>query len=101
MSIAVAGVCGNGRCLEVQNEIAAEADPRKEEHEYGNQYRRSAAIVRLLFEEVGVAHRYDFIDRSTLGTSRSFSSVISHSSTIAALARPAIMFHGNCCCFTL
>ena len=101
MTIATAGVRSGSCRLEVQNEIAAKADPGKEEHEDGYQYRRSAAIGSLLFEEVGIAHRYDFIDRSTLGTSRSFSSVISHSSTIAALARPEIMFHGNCCCFTL
>src|SRR5687767_12983934 len=85
---------------EVSSEVPPEADPREERQEAGDQQDRSPAIDALLLEEVVLAH-LTFIERSTWGTARSPSSVISHSSTVSARASPATSRVGNCCCRTL
>src|SRR5690606_2017378 len=92
------------RLQQVQADVTAEADPREEEDEAEQEPTRLAPVGLLLAEQVArsVHHRRDQpIEMSTLGTSRSPGSVISHSSAGVALARPATRLVGNCCCATL
>ena len=63
----------------------------------------AAAVGLLLGEEVGlVAHGVGLVvERSTVGTARSVSSVICHSSAGEALARPATSMVGKVACRVL
>ena len=86
----------------VEDPVAAEAEPGEERDENDDEPARAAPVGGLLLEEVRrLADGYFPNDRSTLGTARSATSVISQSSAGDAPAIPATMFVGNCCCFVL
>ena len=82
---------------QAERQIAAEPDPREEDDEADDEPGGATAVGFLLGEEVAVlGHGVGLVlDRSTVGTARSVSSVISHSSAGDALARPATSIVGK------
>jgi hypothetical protein len=87
---------------EKEGVIAAEAHPREEEQEPGDQPHRATAVGRLLREKIGVAHAPGAReDRSTVGTARSPASAMTQRSAGVAFAMPATRLVGNCCCAVL
>src|SRR4051812_36006235 len=88
---------------QVPDEVAAESEPGNEKDEA--RYETTAGLpVRLLLGEQVAGHGHFagvFIERSTCGTARSPSSVISHSCAGEAPAIPANNIVGNVCCAVL
>jgi hypothetical protein len=96
---------------QVQHHVPAGAEPNEEQEEPPDEEPALPSVGRLLFEQVqvlvthgsarGAALRAQPRLNSTFGTARSAASSISQSSAGTALANPAIMFVGNCCCLVL